>query len=105
MAFDLMVGTGFRVKDRPSIIGAIEFDELPEISRLLKRVDSFFLHRISNLFEDQQFSVDEVAQALAQLLPLLTEAMPDAERAMLHKLIAVLAFAQQRQQTLFGVAD
>ena len=105
MAFDLMVGTGFRVKDRPSIIGAIEFDELPEISRLLKRVDSFFLHRISNLFEDQQFSVDEVAQALAQLLPLLTEAMPDAERAMLHKLIAVLAFAQQRNQTLFGVAD
>ena len=105
MAFDLMVGTGFRVKDRPSIIGAIEFDELPQISRLIKRVDSFFLHRISNLFEDQQFSVDEVAQALAQLLPLLTEAMPDAERAMLHKLIAVLAFAQQRQQTLFGVAD
>ena len=105
MAFDLMVGTGFRVKDRPSIIGAIEFDELPQISRLIKRVDSFFLHRISNLFEDQQFSVDEVAQALAQLLPLLTEAMPDAERAMLHKLIAVLAFTQQRQQTLFGVAD
>ena len=31
--------------------------------------------------------------------------MPEAERAMLHKLIAVLAFAQQRQQTLFGVAD
>ena len=105
MAFDLMVGTGFRVKDRPSIIGAIEFDELPQISRLIKRVDSFFLHRISNLFEDQQFSVDEVAQALAQLLPLLTEAMPDAERTMLHKLIAVLAFAQQRNQTLFGVAD
>lgn len=105
MAFDLMVGTGFRVKDRPSIIGAIEFDELPEISRLLKRVDSFFLHRISNVFDDQQFSVDEVAQALAQLLPLLTEAMPEAERAMLHKLITVLAFAQQRQQTLFGVAD
>lgn len=105
MAFDLMVGTGFRVKDRPSIIGAIEFDELPEISRLLKRVDSFFLHRISNVFDDQQFSVDEAAQALAQLLPLLTEAMPDTERAMLHKLIAVLAFAQQRQQTLFGVAD
>ena len=52
MAFDLMVGTGFRVKDRPSIIGAIEFDELPQISRLIKRVDSFFLHRISNLFED-----------------------------------------------------
>ena len=105
MAFDLMVGTGFRVKDRPSIVGAIEFDELPEISRLLKRVDSFFLHRVSNVFDDQQFSVDEVAQALAQLLPLLTEAMPDSERAMLHKLIAVLAFAQQRQQTLFGVAD
>ena len=105
MAFDLMVGTGFRVKDRPSIIGAIEFDELPQISRLIKRVDSFFLHRISNLFDDQQFSVDEVAQALSHLLPLLTEAMPDAERAMLHKLIAVLAFAQQRNQTLFGVAD
>ena len=105
MAFDLMVGTGWRAKDQPSIVGAIEFDELWQISALLKRVDSFFLHRISNLFDDQQFSVDEVVQALSHLLPLLTEAMPDAVRAMLHKLIAVLAFAQQRNQTLFGVAD
>lgn len=105
MAFDLMVGTGFRIKDRPDIVGTIDFDELPQVSRLLKRVDSFFLHRVSNLFEDQQFSVDEVAQALSHLLPLLTESMPDAERAMLHKLIAVLSFAQLRQQSLLGVAD
>ena len=105
MAFDLMVGTGWRAKDQPSIVGAIEFDELPQISRLLKRVDSFFLHRISNLFEDQQFSVAEVEQALGHLLPLLTQTMPDGERAMLHKLIAVLAFAQRRQQSLFGLAD
>ena len=105
MAFDLMVGTGFRVKDHPSIVGAIEFDELPEFSRLLKRSDSFFLHRISNLFNDQQFSLAEVDQALGDLLPLLTQAMPDAERALLHKLIAVLAFAQRQQLPLFGVAD
>ena len=105
MAFDLMVGTGWRVKDQPSMVGTIEFDELPHLSRLLKRQDCFFLHRISNLFEDQQFSVAEIAQALDQLLPLLTRPMPEAERAMLHKLIAVLAFAQSRRQPLFGVAD
>ncbi|MDR2299462.1 MAG: hypothetical protein LBE30_14115 [Comamonas sp.] len=105
MAFDLMVGTGWRVKDQPSMVGTIEFDELPQLSRLLKHHDCFFLHRIANLFEDQQFSLAEVAQALEQLLPLLTQPMPNAERAMLHKLIAVLAFAQSRQQPLFGVAD
>lgn len=105
MAFDLMVGTGYKLKDKPTIVGAIEFDELPQISRLLLRVDSFFLHRISNVFEDQSFSVQEVTQALQHLLPLLSQPMPEAERAMLHKLIAALAFAQDRQQTLFGVAD
>ena len=105
MAFDLMVGTGWRVKDQPSMVGTIEFDELPQLSHLLKRQDCFFLHRISNLFDDQQFSLAEVDQALGHLLPLLTQAMPDAERALLHKLIAVLAFAQRQQLPLFGVAD
>lgn len=105
MAFDLTVGTGWRAKDQPSIVGAIEFDELWQISALLKRVDSFFLHRISNLFDDQQFSIDEVTQALGDLLPLLTQPMPEQERAMLNRLIAVLAFAQNRQQSLFGLAD
>ncbi|MEX8192416.1 hypothetical protein [Comamonas guangdongensis] len=105
MAFDFVIGTAYRVKDRPSIVGSIEFDELPQLERLGQRIDSFFLQRIANLFADQQFSVAEVAQALDHLLPLLSQTMPDAERAMLHKLIAVLAFAQSRQQTLFGVAD
>lgn len=42
MAFDLMVGTEWRVKDQPSMVGTIEFDELPQLSRLLKRQDCFF---------------------------------------------------------------
>ena len=105
MAFDLMVGKGSKVKDSPDIVGSIEFDELPSLSRLIKRLDSGFLHRVSNLFEDQVFSVADVTGALDELLPLLTQSLEADERAMLHKLIAVLAFAQARRQNLHGIAD
>jgi hypothetical protein len=71
MVFDLVVGTSIKIKDSSVIVGGIEFNELSAISRLILRVDSFFLHRISNLFEDQSFSLEEVDQALEHLLPLL----------------------------------
>ncbi|MBL8509478.1 hypothetical protein [Chitinimonas sp. JJ19] len=106
MAFDLVVGTSNKPKGASVIVGGIEFNELPAISRLLSRVDSFFLHRISNLFEDQSFSPEEVDQALTHLLPLLAlgQLHPD-ERSMLHKLIAALSYARWKQQPLNGIAD
>jgi hypothetical protein len=105
MAFDLVVGKSSKVKDSPVIVGSIDFQDLPAISRLLKRVDSFFLNRVSNLFEDQAFSTEEVDQALAHLLPLLTSPLQPDEQALLHKFISVLAYARDKQQSLYGVAD
>lgn len=105
MAFDLMVGKSSKVKDSPEIVGSFDFHELPAATRLLKRVDSFFLHRVSNLFDDQVFSLKEVDQALDHLLPLLKEKLHADEQALLHKLISVLAYAKAKQQSLFGVAD
>jgi hypothetical protein len=105
MAYDLAVGTGRKVRDSPDFVGAIEFNELAALSRLLKHGDSFFLERISNLFEDQSFSLGEVEQALAHLLPLLCVSLHPDERALLHKLIAVLSFASWKQEGLHGIAD
>lgn len=106
MAFDLVVGMSNKIKGSSVIVGSIEFNELPSISRLILRVDSFFLHRISNIFEDQSFSLDEIDQALGQLLPLLPmkQLHPD-ERGMLNKLVATLSYAKWKQHSLFGVAD
>lgn len=105
MAYDLVVGRGSKVKDAPDIVGGIEFAELPAISRLLERSDSSFLQRISNLFEDQAFSVAEVEQALPQFLPLLILDLHPDERAFLQKLISVLSYARWKQQGLYGIAD
>ncbi|MBX9299417.1 hypothetical protein K5M33_05605 [Chromobacterium vaccinii] len=105
MAYDLLVGQGSKVEDAPDIVGGIEFAELPAISRLLKRVDSPLLQRISNLFEDQAFSVSKIEQALPQLLPLLTVDLQPDERAFLQKLISVLTYAKWKQQSLYGIAD
>lgn len=105
MAYDLVVGRSNKVKDSPVVVGSLDFYELPAISRLLKRVDSFFLHRVSNLFDDQAFSPDEVEQALSHLLPLLVQPCQPDEQALLHKLISVLAYAKHQQQSLYGVAD
>ncbi|GLR11595.1 hypothetical protein GCM10007907_03850 [Chitinimonas prasina] len=106
MAFDLVVGTSSKYKGASAFVGSIEFNELPAISRLIARVDSFFLHRISIFFVDQSFSPEEVDQALTHLLPLLTSGQlhPD-ERSMLHKLVAALSYARWKQQPLHGIAD
>lgn len=105
MAYDLVVGRGGKVKDAPDIVGGIEFAELPAISRLLERIDSSLLQRISNLFEDQAFSVAEIEQALPQFLPMLTVDLHPDERAFLQKLISVLTYAKWKQQGLYGIAD
>ena len=105
MAYDLVVGKSPFIKDAPKIIAGIEFDELPALSALCKRKDSFFLYRICNLFEDQSFSPEDVEQARQHLHPLLFEQLKPNERAMLHKLIAVLSYASAKKQNLFGVTD
>lgn len=105
MAYDLIVTRGYKAKDAANVIGSIEYFELPIISLLLERVDSSFLNRISNLFVDQAFSVEEIEQALVQLLPLLTSSLRTDERTLLHKLISVMSYAKWRQLGLYGVAD
>ena len=104
MAFDLVVGENGRAKNSP-VVGSIGYDELPIISRLLRRMDSFFLRQISDLFTDRVFSVEEIGQALQQLLPLLAHECEADERTLLYKLIAVLAYAKAKGEYLYGIAD
>jgi hypothetical protein len=105
MAYDLVVGSSFKVKDAPDIVGSIEFNELKMIQSLLKKVDCAFLSKISNLFEDAAFSPADIETAIHQLNPLLLQQLGAADTAMLHKLLAVLGYANAKQLSLFGVAD
>ncbi len=105
MAYDLVVGKSSKVKDRPTIVGSIEFDELAAVMRLIKRVDLSLLHRLANFYEDATFSLEEVDEALVRLLPLLAEALEAQERQFLHKLVSVLSYAQWKGLVLHGVAD
>ena len=75
------------VKQDPVVIGSIDYSECVEICALLKYKDSCFLSRISDLFQDQSFSVEELIQAQSYLLALLPIELSSKERALLHKLI------------------
>lgn len=105
MAFDFMAGNGTPIRNPAHHVGSIDHHELPAILRLLAHADSFFLHRIFGLYEDQAFSQQEVEQALSHLVPLLARPLESDDRTLLHKLIAVLAYAQVTQQPLYGVPD
>ncbi|WP_374355668.1 hypothetical protein [Chitinimonas sp.] len=105
MAFDLIVGVGGKTGGAHEVVACIDYHELPALLCLVKRIDSFFLQRISNLFEDQVFSPEEVEQALSHLLPLLVEPGGAGEQALLHKLIAALAYAKHKRLSLIGMAD
>lgn len=105
MAYELQAGTDRRQRGGLRTVGTLDFAELPDFARLQKRTDSDFLHRISNLFDDQAFSHADVGRALDELLPLLEHELSAGERHLLHKLLAVLACADRAQCRLFGVAD
>jgi hypothetical protein len=105
MSYDFCVGVSRFIKDNPIMIGAIEMNEYPELCALEKRKNSFFLNRIMNLFQDQSFSVNELTQAQVHLLELLPMALTHKEQLLLHKLIAIVAYALHAQQELHGVAD
>lgn len=104
MALDFIAGNGSQLRNPAHHVGSIGHHELPAILRLLAQADSFFLHRIFGLYEDQTFSAQEVEQALAHLVPLLASPLESDDRTLLHKLIAVLAYAKVTQQPLHGVA-
>lgn len=105
MAYDLVVGKSFKVKDAPDIVGSIEFSELKNINSLAKKVDCAFLYIISNLFEDSTFTPAEIKAAIDVLNPLLLQSLGAADSELLHKLLAVLNYANAKQLSLFGVAD
>ena len=105
MAYDLMTGSGIRVKDNPTIIAGIEFDEYPVICSLLKKTDSQFLNLISNLFEDQKFSREQLLTAHKQLLEMMPMELEAKERNLLYKLVSVVSYALVKEEALFGVAD
>lgn len=105
MSYDLVVGIDNKAKSNPVVIGKVEYDELPMLSLLIKQRDSFFLTRISNLFVDEFFSVDELCEAQGHLFELMLADLRPQERQLLHKLIAVVAYALSLQLPLHGIAD
>lgn len=105
MAYDFIVRESNNARSSGDVIGCVEYHDAPIFARLMKRVGSSFLNRISDIYADQAFSVEEVKQALGQLLPLMLLDLPSDERAFLHKLIAVLSYSDWRQEGLYGVGD
>jgi len=81
----------------------IEYDEEPTLRSLVKRQDSFFLNRITNLFEDQSTSLEELREAQAHSFELMLSDLMPQERQLLYKFLAVVAYILSRQ--LHGVAD
>ena len=105
MAYDLVVGKSKLVKDAPDIVSSIVFDELKTIASLSKKVDCVFLNKISHFFSDTTFTLIEIQAAINALNPLMLQTLTEAEKHMLHKLLAVLGYANTKQQNLFGIAD
>ena len=105
MSYDFVVDFGNKAKQDPIVIGSLDYSECVEIGALLKYKDSFFLNRMSDLFQNHSFSVEELTQAQSHLLALLPMELGPRERTLLHKLIAVVTYALSVQQSLHGVGD
>lgn len=102
MAYDLRAG---RNPEASQDVGAIRYTDYPILVRLAEKRDSFFFRRISDLYTDQAFSSDEVAEALDHIFPLLTGELDQQERALLTKLISALSYTDRQTASLFCVAD
>ena len=105
MAYDLVVGKSAQIKDSPTIIAGIEFSEYPIICALAERTGSNFLHRISNLFQDQSFGISELEHARDQLFAVLLQKLEPEQKAFIYKMVTAVCFAIYKGLPLHGVAD
>ncbi|MFT6181435.1 MAG: hypothetical protein ACJAQT_004106 [Akkermansiaceae bacterium] len=105
MAFDLVIGKSDKVKDDPVIFGSIEHDDYIAITRLDKKHPNWFLNRMSNVFDDQRFGADELAQAAEILDELILKTRESEDCRVLLKLSAAVSMAIRKGFPLFGVAD
>jgi hypothetical protein len=105
MTYRLLVGPSRRGRDRPEIVGSIEFTELPTLYRLVTRTSNTFLTWASAYFDDQTIEADDVNAQLDSLLPLLIEELEPDERNIVCRLIAALAYARALGMPLLGTAS
>ena len=105
MAFDLVIGKGQFIKDSQSIFGSIDYDEHPSVLRILKHHPNWFFERLSNIYEDQRFGIDELSQAAEIIDDLILKVETEPERLVLYKLSAAVSMAIRMGHPLFGVAD
>jgi hypothetical protein len=105
VAYDLIAGNGRTFRHNPVVVGSITFDEIKTVMALRKRSDTAFLAAISAYMSDAEFTPEDILQAQTELLDLLPLELPAPERALLHKLIAVLSYASEKKLRLFGVSD
>ena len=105
MAYDFVVGKNKQVGQSGVHVGSIEYREYPHICSLLDKTGHYFLERISDLYSDKVFDVEDLKQAQASLGELLVEELADGERALLYKLLAVIGYAIVKDQPLHGLGD
>jgi hypothetical protein len=105
MAFDLVIGKSALVRDSPVVFGSIEHEDYIAITRLQKKYPNWFLSRISNVFDDQCFGAEELAQAAVILDELILKTRDNEDCQILFKLSAAVSMALRRGFPLFGVAD
>jgi len=71
MAYDLALGKSKYFKDNPVIIGSIEYEEYPQICKILKRSNHQLFHKLADQYSDAVFSRPELEQAQEILFELM----------------------------------
>ena len=105
MAFDLIIGKSSLVKDNPVIFGSIDYDEHVFLLRLAKHHPNWFLTRLSNIYENQCFGLEELSEAATIVDDLILAVDNEDDRKLLFKLNAAISMAIRTGFPLFGVPD
>ena len=107
MAYDLAVGKSNLIKDNPTIVGGLEFDDQNIlINKLNKKYPSTIFRLLSNPFEDITIQTEQLIESKNELFQIIVK--PDLEEEeinMVYKLIAIICFAINSGFPLHGIAD
>ncbi|WP_027709834.1 hypothetical protein [Zooshikella ganghwensis] len=106
MAYDLIVGKSSLVKHQPDIVGSIEFELYPVITALQNKFGFNIFTQLCDQFTDHTFDQTELNQAKMDLYKaMLSKDISAQEQNLIYKLIAVISYAIDVNQSLHGVAD
>ena len=105
MPLDFVIGKSKFIKDEPELFNAIYDNEYKILFSLVNKHNNQLFTRLSNVYEDQHYSKQEIVEGINILFESIHEIKEQKQKQLIYKLISVFSYANRQNTELWANAD